>query len=64
MMVVSVGAGAFTLMPRARDALYLFEGFVGDPFEVRKNLAQSVFWVASYFCPCRLLVKRTICLSP
>ena len=42
MMVVSVGAGAFTLMPRARDALYLFEGFVGDTFEVRKNLAQSV----------------------
>ena len=44
MMVVSVGAGAFTLMPRARDALYLFDGFVRDTFEVRENLAQSGFW--------------------
>jgi hypothetical protein len=28
-----------TVAGRTRDAFYLLDGLVGDPFEIRKNLA-------------------------
>jgi hypothetical protein len=47
----------------ARCALSV-RGFSGETPSRSVRTSRSRVWAASYFCPCRVLVKRTICLSP